>query len=505
MAVQHVYSNAVADGTATSVVRPSDWNSYHNQYVTISGNTSGQSTISGTNIVFEGGNNVTLSANTAAGAATIIVSGGDTSQFLTTAMQSNAGSNFVGTNSALTANGASATIGSAGISLNFTAFQQSSNTGAITANALNTSVSSRFLQTSVSSNFFQTSVSSNLVAISNSSLFQHTSATSAITSNAVNASISSNFLTTAMVSNAGSNFVAASAAFNGTNISGTIASNGISLSAVGGGTINQTGPNFADVNGHTVTSGTVIFSNSNGVSFGLNGQTMTASYADITMRDFFPMQMAASSTTTFAQNTLHFAHVIPPQNLSMTCVEMLWSVSVSSVGATWTKGSTLSYGLYSEDPSGTRIGLIATSSMGFIHSGANQNSYGLTLVAGTNSATLSTASSGLSAWNQAGWKIVSLPFATSISAGLYYFGYIMSTNSTGGNPGMTNSYMMNNEASNASMGAIAPTGLTATNKSLVQEPYGFILSVTTGAMPSTVAFSDVSINSNTQPYLYFEA
>ena len=35
MAVQHVYSNAVADGTATSVVRPSDWNSYHNQYLSI--------------------------------------------------------------------------------------------------------------------------------------------------------------------------------------------------------------------------------------------------------------------------------------------------------------------------------------------------------------------------------------------------------------------------------------------------------------------------------------
>lgn len=75
MAVSHVYNQTVADGTATSVIRPSDWNSAHNQYLTISGNTAGQSTVSGTNIVFQGGNNITLSATTAAGAATIVMSG----------------------------------------------------------------------------------------------------------------------------------------------------------------------------------------------------------------------------------------------------------------------------------------------------------------------------------------------------------------------------------------------------------------------------------------------
>lgn len=117
MAVQHVFSNAVADGTVTSIVRPSDWNSYHNQQVTLAGNTAGQSTVSGTNIVFQGGNNVTLSANTAANAATIVISGGDTSQFLTTAMQSNAGSNFVAATSPVYGTNITGTVGSNGISL----------------------------------------------------------------------------------------------------------------------------------------------------------------------------------------------------------------------------------------------------------------------------------------------------------------------------------------------------------------------------------------------------
>lgn len=121
MAVQHVFSNAVTDGTVTSIVRPSDWNSYHNQQVTLAGNTAGQSTVSGTNIVFQGGNNVTLSANTAANAATIVISGGDTSQFLTTAMQSNAGSNFVAANAAFAGTNAFGTIASNGISISVAA------------------------------------------------------------------------------------------------------------------------------------------------------------------------------------------------------------------------------------------------------------------------------------------------------------------------------------------------------------------------------------------------
>jgi len=76
MAVSHVYSNTNADATGTltiwngattstvaasALVKPSDWNSAHNQFVTVSGNTTGQSTFSGTNVVYAGSNNITLS------------------------------------------------------------------------------------------------------------------------------------------------------------------------------------------------------------------------------------------------------------------------------------------------------------------------------------------------------------------------------------------------------------------------------------------------------------
>lgn len=88
----------------------------------------------------------------------------------------------------------------------------------------------------------------------------------------VTATVKTDYLTTAMASNRGTDFVQATAAFAGTNASGTIASNGISVSvnAGGGGVAISGGAN-------SQSTGTVNFSNSNGVSFGLsNNGVMTA-------------------------------------------------------------------------------------------------------------------------------------------------------------------------------------------------------------------------------------
>lgn len=80
MAVSHVFSNAVVDWTgtvtvhnsqgstttaaATGMVRPVDWNSAHNQFYTLSGNTNNASTASGTNVVLQGVGAVTLIGST---------------------------------------------------------------------------------------------------------------------------------------------------------------------------------------------------------------------------------------------------------------------------------------------------------------------------------------------------------------------------------------------------------------------------------------------------------
>lgn len=87
MSVIHVKSDTVADFTgtvtvfnsqgstttaaATDLVRPLDWNSAHQQGITIVGDTLGSSTAVGTNIVLGGTNNIQLSMSTAANVATV--------------------------------------------------------------------------------------------------------------------------------------------------------------------------------------------------------------------------------------------------------------------------------------------------------------------------------------------------------------------------------------------------------------------------------------------------
>lgn len=80
MAVSHAFSNAIADFTgtftgfnsqgstttiiATNIVRPSDWNSAHNQLYTLTGNTTGNSTASGTNVIFAGSGPISVGGST---------------------------------------------------------------------------------------------------------------------------------------------------------------------------------------------------------------------------------------------------------------------------------------------------------------------------------------------------------------------------------------------------------------------------------------------------------
>lgn len=155
-AVTHVKSNAVADFTgtvtvfnsqgstvtvaATDIVRPSDWNSGHHQVATLSGNTAGASTLSGTNIVIQGGNGLSVSGAQGANAATIVVSAGN---YLTTARASN---DAIGLNTAVS--NVTATINSAGLSLDArgyagtaTTFNGANISGSMTVNSVGVNIS----------------------------------------------------------------------------------------------------------------------------------------------------------------------------------------------------------------------------------------------------------------------------------------------------------------------------------------------------------------------------
>ena len=95
-------------------------------------------------------------------------------------------------------------------------------------------------------------------------------------------------LTTAMQSNRGTDFINANGGVTGTNITGTIYSNGLSLSVAapgaGGGVGIAAGTRTA------TTANTLLFDNANGITFGLNGvggSIMTASHNALTAQTAF--------------------------------------------------------------------------------------------------------------------------------------------------------------------------------------------------------------------------
>lgn len=122
MSIKHFYSQTVADGTATSVVRPSDWNSNHQMVYNLSGNTLGSSQITGADITLVGGSNITLSADTANSKLNII---GNTAQDFWSIQGNTAGTNsyawtndglylYAGNNVTLSGNGSTLSIAAAG-------------------------------------------------------------------------------------------------------------------------------------------------------------------------------------------------------------------------------------------------------------------------------------------------------------------------------------------------------------------------------------------------------
>lgn len=300
MAISHVYSQTVADGTATSVVRPSDWNSAHNQYMTIAGNTAGASTLSGTNIVFQGGNNLTLSAN----GQTLIFSGanaGGAQTGISSIVVSDA-TYTSGQVSFSQGNGISFASG-AGQAISIThGLQFTSNTSNITSNALNTNAA-RVQSVNGSSGAISLNVGSSLSASTNGS-----SITFGLASNITTALQSAGaYLTTAMASNAvtisninvsagtTSNNLSALTFNNGNGVSfglnaGTITA---SVAAAGGA---QTGISGVIASNATFTSGTISFADGNGVSFG------TAANQAISLTHGLQYTSATSAITS---NALH--------------------------------------------------------------------------------------------------------------------------------------------------------------------------------------------------------
>lgn len=164
------------------------------------------------------------------------------------------------------------------------------------------------------------------------------------------------YLTTAMASNRGSDFVNATAAFAGTNASGTIASNGISVSVAAPGAGAAV---TASASNGSFTAGLLGFSNANNVTFGTSaGSIVTASVAapGAAAENNWVNLLGANTAgnTTASGSTIGYSGVnltLSGTNGSQIAISAPATSSLSATGGLGisTNGSTISIGMPFDD------------------------------------------------------------------------------------------------------------------------------------------------------------
>jgi hypothetical protein len=325
------------------------------------------------------------------------------------------------------------------------------------------------------------------------------------------------FLTTAALSQNTSNYAGVGTTFAGTNATATLAANtngvALSLSVAGGGTINQTGPNIA-VAGSTVTSGDVVFSNSNGVTFGMNGSTVTASVnaggggATVGGFELFPLG-PNTVFSTLGQNTINFQKFIMQDDVSFNNLEFRLSGSSVSSTNSQVAAHSYNYGIYARETgaSSSRYSLLASSQMVMQASFSSNVSAGFTVqVPGTTFTSTSAGTAVLSAMT--GFKHLYMPFTSTLSAGgQYAVAMHMSSATTGGTSPLRLGIKEQTYYNNLTIGRVdVNAGFQISATSRVGDFALGIYNTTSAGLPSTLAVSGLTnAVSQARMYIQFEA
>jgi len=261
MALSHVFSSPVADQTGTvtvfnsagattttaasALVRPSNWNSVHNQFITISGNTLNASTASGTNIIYQGAGNISLFATS----DTLIFSGSQSVQPAVGSLQGSSGTIVFSNSNGITFGGNASTITASHNGITSQTVQTQSNVQGISAGTQVGRTGDIVFSDSNGISFGMsgsTRVTASYTVPSTAGLLSAINISAGTTSQNLSALVFSN-----------SNGV--SFGMNGSTITATVnpgAAAGIAA---------------IQVSDTTYTSGTVNFSNANGITFGSSG------------------------------------------------------------------------------------------------------------------------------------------------------------------------------------------------------------------------------------------
>lgn len=352
--------------------------------------------------------------------------------------------------------------------------------------------------------------------------------------------------------------------FGGTNVSATITLNtnglALSLSGQGGGVTNQTGPNIA-AGTQTATSGTVVFANSNNITFGMSGSTqVTASFNPVnigmstngntagttgtfdgagleyvfaggnnitlsqssngssvtlsivgaaggaagTVDYFEPIRLGNNTSfSTFGQNSQYVQNFYVPYNLTLSNIHI--SARGSYVSSTNTGGhsQTIRYGLYQQGTgaSTSQMTLLGSSSATLA---ATYNSVSLTysLGNGVTSHTVTSSSTGLAA-RFSGANDWVLPFSTSLQSDMMYaLGVLISTDTSNNVNVMRFAPLVMTVMNSTTNGVIAPGTHTIPSSTVIGPQEMGIYGTTTGSLVNSYATSQLGVAVSRQ-ILYF--
>lgn len=453
---------------------------------TISGNTAGAGALISTGTVtLAGGNNITLSQ---AGNA-ITISGG--------AGGGAAGSNTIGMSNLGNSIGTSGVISGSALQYaiaggNNVTLSQSINgsSATLTISAFNQSVQTQNLidmtlaGNSTSAGGGYALVSSGTLTLAGGNNVTLSQAGNAITISGGNV-IGVGGTNTLGISNLG-NTAGTSGVITGTNVQLAFAGgNNITLSqsvVLSSATITVSAPNQsvqtqsniqAIYDGaNSISTGTVQYSNSNGVSFGINGQTLTASVPlNATVSHYvYPNEYIPLNTSGATNNSISFNYVSLDQDVAASQFRALLSVSANT------------------------------------HTSASTNTFGLTAEVGVytrNASTISRMSSGSQTWSGTyssnttasvqGIREVTVPMTVAMSPGEYWVGLRLSSSSSNASVGYSLFQVSNQATVHLNPGRFGAA--TATSQLLY--PWNGIYSATSSALPASATVNDV-LGSGTQ-------
>ncbi len=265
--------------------------------------------------------------------------------------------------------------------------------------------------------------------------------------------------------------------------------------------------------GGYATSGTVVFSNSNGVTFGINGNTITASVnaggGNTFNSTLFGWQNGfAQSSSTLGQNSLYIFPEQLQDYVSGSVIKIPVMITASSnTSASRQVGYTANFGIYSRNATNATVLTLHystsyTAAMSW-NSNASVAFSGISAVGNStsyNSFSSSSAGVNLSSLVHGPREFI-LPLNTVMAPGEYWFAFRNSSSSAGG--AIANAFSVSYIIQSSQTQAPFNRATSAKSVGGIAKDIGLgTYSVTTAAMPTAISMTEIN-KAATHPVFYF--